>query len=331
MRLISKLTKFIPVMALALVISSCSSDDDGNVTPPPADPNIVDLALATPDLSILVEALQAADGDLVSVLNGTGPFTVLAPTNDAFTAFLTANGFASLDDVPTDVLAQILLNHVLSGTIGSGDLATLGRGYSNTSATGPGGNNLSIYFDATNGVTFNGVSSVSTADVVASNGVVHIVDAVIGLPTVVDFALADSDLTTLVAALTRDDLTTDFVSILSTPDGTTPAPFTVFAPTNAAFGDLLVELGVMGLEDIDEPTLNATLSFHAVASANVRSTDLTQGLTISTLGGDVTASLDVGPQVIDGNDRASNIIAVDIQAANGVIHAIDKVILPPLD
>ena len=177
------------------------------------------------------------------------------------------------------LLLQNYLNlyNVISGDIESTDLANIGRGYSNTSATGPGGNNLSIYFDATNGVTFNGISSVSTADVDASNGVVHIVNAVIGLPTVVDFALADSDFTTLVAALTRDDLTTDYVSVLSTPNGTAPAPFTVFAPTNTAFGDLLVELGANGLEDIDEPTLNATLSYHAVAGANVRSSDLSQG------------------------------------------------------
>jgi len=177
---------------------------------------------------------------------------------------------------------------------------------------------------------FNGVSTVNTADVEASNGIVHIVNGVIGLPSVVTFATADPTFTTLVAALTRDDLTFDYVTTLSTPAGTAPAPFTVFAPTNDAFAELLTELGATELGDIDEPTLKATLDHHAVAGANVRAEDLTQGQTISTLGGDITASLDVGPQLIDANDRISDIIATNVQAMNGVIHVINKVILPPL-
>jgi uncharacterized surface protein with fasciclin (FAS1) repeats len=328
MKFISNISKIIPILFMSIALVSCSDDD--NVTPVPATPNIVELAQDTPELSTLVAAILAADGDLATVLSG-GSFTVLAPTNTAFNNFLADNGFASLDDVPTAVLSQILLNHVITGEVSSTDLTTAGAGYSSTNADGPGGNKLSIYFNTTSGVSFNGVSDVSTADVEASNGIVHIVDAVIGLPTIVDFALADPNFSTLVAALTRSDLTTDYVGILSTPNGTAPAPFTVFAPINEAFGDLLTELSLMSLDDIDEPTLNATLSYHAVAGANVRSSDLTQGMMITTLGGDITASLDSGPQLIDGNDRVSNIIVVDVQAANGVIHAIDKVVLPELE
>lgn len=293
-------------------------------------PSVVDHAIANPSFSNLVAALQAADGDLVGTLSGDGPFTVLAPVNDGFATFLSDNNFSALADVPTDALAQVLLNHVMSGTTFSTDLVSAGSGYATTSATGAGDNAMSIYYNTSNGVMFNGVSTVAVADVVASNGLIHAVDKVIGLPTVVDFALADPNFSTLVAALTRDDLTTDYVTLLSTPNGTDPAPFTVFAPTNDAFADLLVELNANSLADIDEPTLNATLSYHAVAGANVRDTTLMDNMTIATQGGNITANITGGATLTDANNRVSNIIAVNVQASNGVIHAIDKVVLPPL-
>ncbi|TYA71555.1 fasciclin domain-containing protein [Seonamhaeicola marinus] len=290
-------------------------------------PSVVDHALANPSFSNLVAALSAADGDLVNVLSGDGPFTVLAPVNDGFTSFLADNNFAALGDVPTDVLAQVLLNHVLGSTTFSTDLVNAGAGYTTTSATAPGDNAMSLYFNTSDGVKFNGISTVALPDVVASNGVIHAVDKVIGLPTVVDFALADPTFSILVQALTRDDLTTDYVGLLS---GTDSSPFTVFAPTDAAFVSLLGELNVAGLADIDEPTLNATLSYHAVAGANVRSSDLTDNMTVTTQGGNITANITGGATLTDANNRVSNIVAVDVQASNGVIHAIDKVVLPPL-
>ncbi|UPS91719.1 fasciclin domain-containing protein [Bizionia sp. M204] len=293
-------------------------------------PDVVDHALANSSFSNLVAALGAADGDLVSVLQGGGPFTVLAPVDAAFANFLADNGFSGLGDVPTDVLSQVLLNHVLAGATFSTDLVNMGAGYTTTSATGAGNNPMSLYFNTADGVEFNGISTVAIADVVGTNGVIHAVDAVIGLPTVVDFALADPTFETLVAALTRDDLTFDYVGTLSTPNGTAPAPFTVFAPTNAAFGDLLTELNVATLGDIPEPTLKATLDMHAVAGANVRSSALMDNMTVGTLGGNITANITGGATLTDANGRVSNIIAVDVQASNGVIHAIDKVVLPPL-
>ena len=104
---------FIVLLSLSLFATSCSSDDDQVIIPPPSGQTIVEVALNTTGLETLVAALSRADGDLVNVLSGDGPFTVLAPTNAAFTAFLNANGFASLEDVPTDVLSQVLLNHVI--------------------------------------------------------------------------------------------------------------------------------------------------------------------------------------------------------------------------
>lgn len=322
-----KLFKIIPIVLISFsTLVSCNDDNDNDVPyqPEPTTNTIVDIAVGSENLTTLVAALQRAD--LVTTLASQGPFTVLAPSNEAFNTFLTANGFNSLDDVPTDVLTNILLNHVVGGRLASTDLTT---GYASTFATSSASQtSMSLFIDTSNGVRFNGVSSVTDADIEADNGIVHLVDAVIGLPSVVTFAVADPTFSTLVTALTRDDLTTDFVSVLSTGAGTSPAPFTVFAPTNDAFGLLLTELGISGLADIDEPTLDAVLKTHVVGGANVFDTDLSDNLTVTTLGGDLTANVTGGATLTDSSGRTIYIISTNVQADNGVIHAINKVILP---
>ena len=326
MKNVLKLPKLLFLLLFSISIISCDNDDNDDQTEQVVL-TIVQIAAQEPDLSILVEALMAADGDLTTTLSG-GNFTVLAPTNDAFAEFLSANGFASLEEVPTDVLSNILLNHVITGEVVSTDLTTAGSGYTTTNATNLDGDNLSLYFSTTDGVEFNGLSGVVLADIPATNGIIHVVDAVIGLPTVVTFATSNPMFETLVAALTREDLTTDYVSVLSSV--ASPSPFTVFAPTNEAFGSLLTEVGMGSLSEIPVDLLTSTLNTHVVASANVRSGDLTQGMAVSTLGDALTVSLDAGRQLIDLNDRVANIIVLDVQAYNGVVHVIDKVVLPQL-
>lgn len=326
MKNLLKLSKLTFLLFVGFSIQSCSDDDD-DVTTPTGPSNIVEIAMDTPDLSNLVAALSVADGNLVDVLSG-GEFTVLAPTNEAFETFLAANGFMSLSEVPTDVLSNILLNHVISGTINSTNLVDAGSGYSTTNASNMDGDNLSLYFDTSSGVTFNGISSVVAADIVASNGIVHVVDEVIGLPTVVTFAVSNPAFSTLVAAMTTEGLSVDIVSILSSSDE--PSPFTVFAPTNDAFGSLLAELELNALGDIPVSILEATLGTHVAPEANVRSTDLVDGMSVNTISSTITVSLSDGAKLIDSNGRESNIVAVDIQAYNGVVHVIDNVLLPQL-
>jgi uncharacterized surface protein with fasciclin (FAS1) repeats len=321
MKNLLKHSKLLSLLFVGLLTTSCSDDDDSTAT----NPTIVDIAIATPDLSNLVAALQAADGDLVSVLS-EGEFTVLAPTDAAFESFLFANGFASLDDVPTDVLSNILLNHVITGEVRSSDLAALGAGYSSTNATNADGDNLSLYFNTTDGVMFNGVSSVATADVEASNGVVHVVDAVIGLPTIATFASSNDAFSTLVDALAYADTGSPTIPWIGTVSDPSAGPLTLFAPSNDAFIELYNELNIPGIYEIDTPTIDATLLMHVV-SGNIQSSGLPSG-TVTTLGADITFSLTPSPQITDPNERVSNIVAVDVQAVNGVIHTIDKVILP---
>lgn len=320
------LTKFLSLMLIVFLPLSAISCDDNNDMNEMETNTIADFVAGNSNYSSLLAALVKAD--LVDTLKGDGPFTVFAPDNAAFSAFLSANGFANLDAVPTDALKQILLNHVVSGAVKSTDLTT---GYIQTLSTAtPNNSNISMFVNTSGGVKLNGISDVTAADNILDNGVVHLVNTVIGLPTVVTFAVADPTFSTLVAALTRADQP-NFVSVLSTANGTAPAPFTVFAPTNNAFGALLTELGASGLIAIDGATLTATLNHHVVAGANVRSTALTNNMTVTTLGGNITANVTGGAKLTDANGRISNIVAVDVQASNGVIHVIDKVILPNLN
>jgi len=292
-------------------------------------PDIVDFSIANPELSSLVTALGAANGDLVSVLQGDGPFTVLAPDNDAFATFLDG---AELGGIPVATLTNVLLNHVVGASITSSNLIDGGSGYTNTLAVGPNDNNISLYYDATDGVNFNGLSSVTQADIVGTNGVIHVVNTVIDIPTVVTFAAADPSFSTLVTALTDLTPATDFVSILSRTegdnlDGINPN-YTVFAPTNDAFNALAEIPG--------ETVLTQVLLHHVIAEANVTSGDLNNpgDTTAATLQGqNITVTLPgTGGNIANITDGADNtdigIIAVDVQASNGVIHVINKVMLP---
>ena len=317
-----KLLKIIPILLLTtLSLQSCDKDDDTIITP--VTNNIVDIAQSSEDFTSLVAALQKAD--LVTTLQTEGPFTVLAPTNAAFSTFLLDNGFGSLDEVPTDILTNVLLNHVISGSVASTDLST---GYTNTLPTSSASNSpMSLFVDTSSGVRFNGISSVTTANISADNGIVHVVDAVIGLPTIATFATSNNALSILVDALVYADSGSPTVPYISTVSDASAGPFTVFTPTNDAFADLLTELNANALTDLPPSAINDVLLYHIVG-ANVLSGQLTSG-PVATLGGNIIADTS-DFTLTDPNNRVSNIITslVDIQAENGVVHVIDKVILP---
>ena len=324
MKIISKIANAVIIAVLVLGVSSCGSDDDGNIIIP--TDNIVVTATADTDLSLLVAALAAADGDLVSVLSGTGPFTVLAPTDEAMQAYLTANNYADIAAIPTGELQQLLLNHVIPGEVSSTTLTNNGAGYTATSSTaGPAGATISIYYNTTSGVVFNGVSTVTTPDITASNGIIHKVNAVIGLPDVTTFATADPNFSRLVEGLNAYSF--DYVATLQGN-----GPFTVFAPNNTAFDALLATNTDWNTPaDIEETALTTALNIHVIPNENIREADLTDG-NVTTLSGQITVDT-VASTVTDGANPANvaAIIATDVQATNGVIHMIDKVLLTPIE
>ncbi|WP_338647925.1 fasciclin domain-containing protein [Flavobacterium sp. KS-LB2] len=319
MKNVSKIRNLVLIVLFAIFSVSCD-DDNTEVT----DNTITGKAVATANLSILVQALTKAE--LATTLQGAGPFTVFAPTNEAFTAFLATTPYATINDVPKEALTQILLNHVVSGSVKSTDLST---GYIKTLAKGTASttNNLSMYVDLSAGVKLNGVATVTAADIMASNGVIHIVDKVIDLPTIVTHAAANANFSTLVSVLNRSGQP-NFITALSAT-----GPFTVFAPTNNAFTALNTELAPGGIAGVSAANLTKVLQYHVVSPANVLAASLTEGQVVTpilTPAQTFSIQLTGGAKIKDANNRISNIIITDVQCSNGVIHAIDKVLLPIL-
>ncbi|WP_349664160.1 fasciclin domain-containing protein [Cellulophaga lytica] len=302
-------------------------------------PTIVELAIATDDLSLLVGALQQADAGLVDLLGTDGPFTVFAPTNAAFAALLDELGddYNELSDFDTEdekaMLATILKYHVVAGT------AAFSTDLSNeqmiTTAQGE-----DVTVNLTGGVFIQDATetdaTVTTANIEAKNGVIHIVDKVLLpqeivdalQPNIVELAIATDNLSLLVTALQQADA--GLVELLGTE-----GPFTVFAPTNAAFEALLDDLGpdytsLADFDTEDEKTLLANiLKYHVVSGAAVLSSDLTDGQMVTTaLGQDVTVNLTGGVFITDATSSNAEVTTADVEASNGVVHIINKVLMP---
>ncbi|WP_242086912.1 fasciclin domain-containing protein [Aestuariivivens sediminis] len=277
--------------------------------------NLVELAISqNPEFSILVEAVTKAG--LGETLAGGGPFTVFAPTNQAFVDLLEATPFTSLDDIPMDLLTQILLYHVVDGYVFSNQL-------SNGFVPTLNGAAVQVNLDMAPMVYIND-SNVIMANVQATNGVVHAINKVLMPPTLNLVELAssfDPEFSLLLEAAT----TAGLAGVLS---GEGPyEQLTVFAPTNAAF------LEFLGLSDVDEAktvisgidvgTLTSILLYHVV-EGRVYSSDLSTG-PVSTLNGDF--DLDLGSLTIDGSAMLVPSL-LNVQATNGVVHVIDEVLVP---
>ncbi len=298
-------------LVFAIVMIGCG--DDGNevtpVTPVEEPQTIADIATSNDDFSTLVSALSRVN--LVETLQSDGPFTVFAPTNAAFAAL-----GVDLATISDEDLTNILLYHVIGGNIASTDLAD-GQTYAGTAAAGPSDHPLSMLIEkGSAGVKVNNVATVTTADVTATNGVIHIVDAVITPLDIVGHAAANSNFTSLVGALGA--ASGDLVSVLQ-GDG----PFTVFAPVNGAF-DAISEVTAT----LSADQLANVLTYH-VASGNVKSGDLTNGLEVMAVNEQIF-TVNIGDQVTltDGTGEQSTVVLTDVQATNGVIHVLDRVILP---
>lgn len=270
---------------------------------PPA-PSIVELAASREDLSTLVAAIERAD--LVTTLEGEGPFTVLAPTNDAFNDLLQELGSTSLEDLPVTDLTNILLYHVFPAAISAADLFP---GYVPTANRSIA---VRVAIDDAGDVLFDEASPLQT-DLQASNGWVHVVDRVLTpvTQTIVELAVgAAPEFENLVSALQKTGLD----KALSA-DG----PFTVFAPTDAAFDAISSTTATLTVTELTD-----ILKYHVVPG-RIFSSDLATG-TVETLLTGETLTIDVDALTVNSAQLIGN--SLDIQGTNGVIHAIDKVLIP---
>ncbi len=299
---------------LLMTMSSCEETEE------PAIPlSITETASSDAQFSSLVAALTKAN--LLSTIDN-GTFTVFAPTNAAFDQLFVDLGVTGLDDLTAAQLEPILLYHVVAGDVRSTDLS---NGYVGTASTGPNAQALKLQVDISNGVSLDNGTLVTSADVDCTNGVIHVIDKVLLPNDVVGLATGNSEFSSLVAALTRTDHTFDFVTFLQ---GT--GPFTVFAPTNAAFQALLDSNSAWNsIDDIDIATLDAVLKYHVISGTNFESSSLSDGFSGVTAGGGmVTINTVDGVRVTDANGGVANVTLADVQGTNGVVHVIDKVLLP---
>ena len=272
---------------------------------------VVDIVVNSPVHNLLEAAVIEAD--LAGALGGEGPFTVFAPTDDAFLALAGALDATAEDLLALPELADILLYHVVGATALSSDLAD-----GQTIATLNGAEVTVTINDE--GIFIND-AQVTVADIVADNGVVHVIDAVLIPPvptnTVVD-VIVNSDVHNLLEAAVIE---ADLAGALSGE-----GPFTVFAPTDDAFLALAGALGATAEDLLALPELADILLYHVVGGTAL-SSDLADGQTIATLNGaEVTVSIECDGSIFI-ND--AQVVLADIVADNGVVHVIDAVLTPP--
>lgn len=310
----------------AVSLTSCDDDDYDNVIP--STNTAYDLVSTSPDFSVLKAALDVTGLD--ATLKGPGTFTVFAPKNAAFIQFLQDNNLADLEAVPIPLLRETLLYHVLGTEVVS---SSLSDGYVKTSANNATGQSLDVYVQTGAQAFLNDAALDMTAlDIDVDNGVVHVLNDVINLPTVVDLADANPMFSNLVAALEQEDL--DLVLDGNETTGSTPAPFTVFAPTNDAFQayiDSDPNDGVNSISDILAlSNLSNILTFHVVGGASVRAGSIVDDAPVDPIASG-TFTIDTTPTIPEISINGvvvARIIATDVTATNGVIHAIDFVLLP---
>jgi len=311
--LINKFSLAALFFASVILVTSCNKDEDTQPENPTEDQkSIVQIASDNESFSILVDALVKAN--LVNTLEGEGPFTVFAPTNDAFNMLFDELGINGIEDLPVDVLKPILLYHVIGTSAKSSSLIT---GYLQTlNASTPDNLGTNLFVEVGSNVMLNGSTKVNTADIEANNGIIHVIDKVLLPPTVVDIAIANPNFSILVEAVVKAGL----VDALSAE-----GPFTVFAPTNEAFQMLFSQLGVSGIADISAEDLTPILLYHVV-SGNIVSAEVESGM-VPTLNQSADLMLEVSEMGVMINEN-SKVLAVDVQGTNGVIHVINKVLLP---
>ena len=323
-----KIKLFAVLVGAAILLAACAPVATEAPTPVPTEvlvveepKTIVDIAVEDGRFTTLVTALQAAE--LVDTLSNEGPYTVFAPTDDAFAALPAGTLDSLLLPENRQQLTDILLYHVLSGSILAADVVALDG---QQVETGFAGNKISIKVDM-GAVYLNDTVKVIITDIVASNGVIHVIDAVLLPPAeeavvekdIVETAVADGRFTTLVAALQA-------AGLVETLQG--DGPFTVFAPTDDAFAALPAGTLDSLLLPENKQQLVDILLYHVVPGS-VLAADVVglDGQLVDTAlaGKQLAVKVDMGSVYL--NDTVK-VIITDIVTRNGVIHVIDAVLLP---
>lgn len=278
---------------------------------------IVETAQGVGQFNTLVAAVQAAG--LVETLQGPGPFTVFAPTDDAFAKLPEGTIASLLEPENKEELTSILTYHVVAGKVTSEQVVKI------DSADSVNGASLKI--KVVDGSVMINDAKVVTADILCSNGVIHVIDSVL-LPqaqeatttdkpkTIVETAQDAGQFNSLVAAVAAAGLVDTLQS---------PGPFTVFAPTDEAFAKLPAGTVESLLKPENKDKLTAILTYHVVAGK------VTAEQVVKLNAAETVNGANVVIKVVDGTVMLNNVkvVKTDIICSNGVIHVIDGVLLPP--
>lgn len=316
-----KILKSLGILSLfaILFITSCNQDDeilDANNNN--ASKSISEIISERVDLSTLSQALIQTRTD--SVLRTTTTYTVFAPNDNAFSAL-------DLSPLSDEELQNVVLNHALS-TVTADFSSTFSTGYIKTLANGPDNTNINLYVNTEGDSFLNGNSSLvdNAYDIGATNGIVHVINNVLIPPTVLDQAKANPNYSILAEAIELAGLD-EALSITDTTNDN--YPYTLFAPNNIAFEDLLMQLnGVYGwqtLNDVPVAVLQEVLLYHVISGVNGLAADV-DGTTLTSMQ-EETFSID-GTLIDDASYTNTTITLTDVQSLNGVMHGIDKVLLP---
>lgn len=302
------ISKFLAITLVSISFAACEKSDDVK------SKDIIEVASADPQYSTLVGAITKAE--LVTTLKGMGPFTVFAPNNSAFTKA----GITSLSGLTKDALTPILTSHVLSGKILANDVKSGAKQSLNA------GNN--IYFSVnSSGVYINGNIKVIATNINASNGVIHVIDNVIIPPskTLVEIAASDPNFSELVSLVQAAD-----ASVAQALSSASQTGLTLFAPTNAAFTELYKTTPKATLLNPENKQLLTNVLLYHVVPGRVFSTDLPNisGEVATVNSAKISFDLSGSPKVVGKSSGSANIISVNLLGTNGVIHVIDKVLLP---
>ncbi len=352
MKIKNQIIKLMFAVVIVFNSFSCSDDDKKEIT---KLPTILEIAQADPtNFSTLSEALKRTQ--LSNTATNPGSITVFAPTNTAFAAYtstnfpagVTLNAASPVLTTPQETeLKNLLRNHILGVGTKAADL--LASGYVKTFAPGPGTTTLSMFVKQVgsdvliNGLAINGGAKVTTANIDASNGIVHVVDNVIKLPKILNHINANTDLKTLESVVKSTGGTFGNQAAVATALGGN-GPLTVFAPLDSAFDTATTGSGFLTGANVTAANVTKVLQYHVSSTGNLPSSSATSWTPNTTINNATITTLAPTAQtflITQGTVKitelpaqtgvpASIIKVVNIQATNGIIHIIDRVLKPVL-
>lgn len=283
---------------------------------------LLDVAKKDSRLSLFVQAAQRVK---ITRLERNESVTLVAPTNEAFTAYMRDNGFATVEDIPTATLQNLILNHMIPSNFSP---SSFPAGYLPTLAevkTAKGTEAIQVFVERRDrSILLNGVE-VSQDATWTENGILYTTSKVIEIADAKAHILNNPKFTSFAAALQRTDLDKDYLALFKSVQTST-----VLVPTNGAFASFLIEQRVSSLDKIPAATLSAILAYHLSPNASLRLTDLTGIQTLTTLQGKTLRVEATGNSValVDIRGRKCFIEESDIRASNAILHSTTRLLMP---